>query len=136
MCSSQSVHSWVHVYTQNESWHEHQRYSRVHSGFYCIASRPFARFVCNFELVHLNYFMWNNLLELSIDILQLIYFKWSTWCKIVSDKKYLLPIQARKHGMGCASCLFSQYNGAFWYNVSKKIYNCWLIIHFKRFEGA
>ena len=33
-----TVHSQctVHVYTQKESWHERQRWSRLNTGFYCI----------------------------------------------------------------------------------------------------
>ena len=30
----------------------------------------------------------------------------TTGCKIVSDKKYLFPIQARNHHMSWARCLF------------------------------
>ena len=37
----------------------------------------------------------------------------STGCKIVSVKKYLFPIQARKKLMSWAWCLFSPYTGTF-----------------------
>ena len=60
----------------------------------------------------------------------------STGCKIVSAKKYLLHIQAKKHVWSWARCLFSTYTGTFWYMLSKKFYNYWLIIHFKSFVGA
>ena len=49
--------------------------------------------------------------------------------KIGSDKKYLLPIQARKNRMSWARCLFSPYTGTFLYMISKKFYDYWLIIN-------
>ena len=55
-----------------------------------------------------------------------------TGCKIVSVKKYLFPIQARNHHMSWARCLFSPYTRTFWYMISKKFYDHWLIIHFKK----
>ena len=35
----------VHVCTQQQYWHEHWRCSWLHAGVYCIAPRPFTRFV-------------------------------------------------------------------------------------------
>ena len=55
---------------------------------------------------------------------------YNTGCKIVSVKKYLFPIQTRKHHMSWARCLFPPYTGTFLNMISQKFYDHWLNIHF------